>query len=507
MKDEISPELAHCVLAVEQGRYIAAHAEFEFWLNSMRFATIDILMSLSTKRMFGAYLAACCFVMRRPVHLHHILSERLKGDIMSYAIAFFEPAMASGASGADAATRVISFVRSLESDLVATNREAHVSVQIAPPPQPYQIQVWDSLVEDPHVQQLERELIERGLSVIKMKNYVRISNSRVKLTSIDEFKRVAEQEMQKAELLAVATAINRQACLVPTNGEAHTSVRTSAAPKLRERSPDLNAMLTELDGLIGLSAVKNTVRSLVNLVRVRHMRAEQGLPIPDVSLHMVFAGNPGTGKTTVARLIANIFAHIGVLRGGQLVEVDRSGLVAGFVGQTAIKTTEVIQRSLDGVLFIDEAYSLAERGAQDFGNEAIETLLKEMEDNRGRLIVIAAGYTARMATFIDSNPGLKSRFSRVIEFPDYTAAELLLIADHMVEQHNFLLEQDARDALGHILMERSRQGELGFGNARGVRNLLEAIMDAQANRIVNLSAPNRKDLQTIMLTDVLSAIH
>jgi hypothetical protein len=282
MKDKISPELARCVLAVGQGRYMVAHAEFELWLKSMQFTTIDILMSSSTKEMLGAYLAACGFVMRKPVHLQHILSARLKGGIMSYAIAFLEPAM-----GPDAVTRVISFVRSLESDLVPTNREAQ------PLDDPFSgAEVWDSLVKDPHVQQLQRELTKHGLNIIKTKNYVRISNSRAKLASIDEFKKVAEQEVQKADVLAAEAAVNRQADLVPTNRETNVSVQSAPPPPLRERSP-ANAMLAELDGLIGLTAVKDTVRSLVNLVRVRHMRAQQGLPIPDVSLHMVFAGNPG----------------------------------------------------------------------------------------------------------------------------------------------------------------------------------------------------------------------
>jgi Cdc6-like AAA superfamily ATPase len=488
--DDIVPELAHCVLAVERGQFGLAHAEFSSHLAGTALTAADISMSSGAKQTFGAYVAAWCFVKKKPILLPQILDERWKSEILNYAIAFFEPAVVSGSLGSDAATRIVSFVRSLESDLSTTNHEAATVVEAPPPPQPRQTQIWDVWIKDSRVQQFERDLNDRGLKIVKMNNYVRFSNSKLILSTIDEFMKLAEQEVRKATLLALET----------TPITTHGSSRQPRVP-----APGLNSMLAELESLIGLTAVKNNVRSLVNLVRVRQMRAEQGLPIPDVSLHMVFAGNPGTGKTTVARLIANLYAQIGILKRGQLVEVDRAGLVAGFVGQTAIKTTEVIQRSLDGVLFIDEAYSLAERGSHDFGNEAIETLLKDMEDSRGRLIVIVAGYSSRMAAFINSNPGLKSRFSRVVEFPDYTALELLLIADHMAEQNNFLVEHDARDALGIILGERSSQSDGQFGNARGVRNLFEAILDAQANRIVKLDTPNRIELQTIKLEAVLSA--
>ncbi len=183
--------------------------------------------------------------------------------------------------------------------------------------------------------------------------------------------------------------------------------------------------MAELDSLIGLESVKQEVKSLVNLVKVRRLRKENGLPIPPMSLHMVFMGNPGTGKTTVARIISGLYAAIGVLEKGQLIEVDRSGLVAGYVGQTALKTQEVIKSALGGVLFIDEAYSLASGGENDFGREAIETILKAMEDHRDELIVVVAGYDGPMEKFINSNPGLQSRFNKYIYFPDYTGRELM----------------------------------------------------------------------------------
>jgi hypothetical protein len=282
-----------------------------------------------------------------------------------------------------------------------------------------------------------------------------------------------------------------------------SSTEVSRAPA-SEQPPKLQDLLDELNQLVGLAAVKHEITSLINFVRVRSMRQQLGLSVPDVSLHLVFTGNPGTGKTTVARLVARIYAAIGVLRRGHLVEIDRAGLVAGYVGQTALKTAGVVTQSIDGVLFIDEAYSLAEKGAQDFGNEAIETLLKSMEDNRGQLVVIAAGYTDRMEGFIKSNPGLKSRFSKVIEFPDYTADEMLLIAQGMAREHGFLLADGACLELAEILQAQSESNQMDFGNARGVRNLFEAIIGKQANRVVNFASPTRADLQTISVDDVLA---
>jgi hypothetical protein len=245
-----------------------------------------------------------------------------------------------------------------------------------------------------------------------------------------------------ASVLRALLGVNVQA----TNGAAAVRLSSASAEVSPDKLPNLQTLLDDLNRLVGLAAVKRDVISLINFVRVRNMRKQQGLPIPEISLHLVFTGNPGTGKTTVARLMSKIYAAAGVLRRGHLVEFDRSGLVAGYVGQTAIKTADVVGRSLDGVLFIDEAYSLVEKGGQDFGHEAIETLLKGMEDNRDRLVVIAAGYTERMESFVDSNPGLKSRFSRVIEFPDYTAEEMLLIADGMAREHNLRLVRFCENA-------------------------------------------------------------
>jgi SpoVK/Ycf46/Vps4 family AAA+-type ATPase len=226
------------------------------------------------------------------------------------------------------------------------------------------------------------------------------------------------------------------------------------------------------------------------------------MPAPNISLHLAFTGSPGTGKTTVARHYSEILRNIGILRRGHLLETDRAGLVAGFVGQTAIKTTEVIQSAINGVLFIDEAYTLTERGGNDFGQEAVDTLLKLMEDNRDRLVVIVAGYTEKIAAFLDSNPGLRSRFSKTVHFPDYTVEELGEIMSDIAGNNRIEFTAEAYDAVRRIILERVAENSSGFGNARGVRNMFEALLGAQANRIVRLIAPTHDDLRLITIDDV-----
>ena len=300
-----------------------------------------------------------------------------------------------------------------------------------------------------------------------------------------------------------------------TSGELPFTVKTSsraeAAPEKSEGSaaqetaprPSLEELMAQLDELVGLDTVKKDVKSLINLIKVRKLREESGLPNSAMSLHMVFLGKPGTGKTTVARLLSGIYAAIGVLSKGQLVEVDRSGLVAGYVGQTALKTQEVIQSALGGVLFVDEAYSLASGGENDFGREAIETLLKAMEDHRKDLIVIVAGYDGPMETFIDSNPGLQSRFNKYLYFPDSTGAELMAMFRRNCEKNGYTLSPEAEEYAVEFFEDMYENRDDNFGNGRDVRNRFEDMITRQANRVASLETPSREDLMTVLKEDLL----
>lgn len=259
--------------------------------------------------------------------------------------------------------------------------------------------------------------------------------------------------------------------------------------------------LSRLEGLIGLSSVKKQITSLSNVLKIEKLRKEKGLPVPEKSLHMVFSGNPGTGKTSVARILADIFRALGVLQKGHLVEVDRSGLVAGFVGQTAGKTLEVCKKALDGVLFIDEAYSLG-GNENDFGKEAIQTLLKFMEDNRNRILVIVAGYTLNMKDFLATNPGLESRFNTFIEFPDYSPNELLEIFEKISGNSNIVLHSEAKSKILKVVQTKYENRNETFGNARFIRNLFEKAYIHQADRLSNESNLDNDSLCVLLAEDI-----
>jgi hypothetical protein len=275
--------------------------------------------------------------------------------------------------------------------------------------------------------------------------------------------------------------------------------KTSSTPKAEA----LDSVLQELEGMIGLQQVKEKVRQTANFARIQQLRITQGLKSIPTSYHSVYTGNPGTGKTSVARLMGRIYRSLGILKKGHLVECDRSALVAEYVGQTAPRTNAVIDSALDGILFIDEAYSLIKEG-EDFGQEAIETLLKRMEDNRNRLIVIVAGYPDEMSRFIHSNPGLHSRFARFIEFPDYSALELCRIFGQSCRKNGLVLSPGLKEKVVHHFHFLSAHRGENFGNARLVRNTFETVINAQASRLSTRTDLDKQALSILEETDLVS---
>lgn len=261
--------------------------------------------------------------------------------------------------------------------------------------------------------------------------------------------------------------------------------------------------IDELFSLIGLDKVKSDVSNLNNLLKMQKLRQSRGMKTAQISYHCVFTGNPGTGKTTVARILAGIYKELGILKKGHLIETDRSGLVADYVGQTATKTNEIIDKAIDGVLFIDEAYSLVQGGQNDYGKEAISTLLKRMEDDRDKLIVILAGYNKEMEDFICSNSGLQSRFSRYIDFPDYTANELVEIYKRLLVKNELKATDEALEYLIDVITNAVNFKDSKFGNARFIRNLFEATITEQANRLSVSNSITDEELSTIQKSDIV----
>ena len=261
-----------------------------------------------------------------------------------------------------------------------------------------------------------------------------------------------------------------------------------------EVQAELNELLEDIDAMIGLDGVKREVHNLVNILQVQRLRQKRGLKYPTISNHLVFTGNPGTGKTTVARKIGKIYKCLGILEKGHFVETDRSGLVAGYMGQTAEKVNEVVESAMGGVLFIDEAYALTNYSMEgDFGQEAVDTLLKVMEDKRDNLVVIVAGYPEEMEKFLDSNPGLRSRFNKHIQFEDYSVSQLLEIFNLMCSTQDFVVAEDAKDLLMMNIGQMVASSKENFANAREIRNYFEDVVSRQANRLMNMSSVEMGD--------------
>jgi Cdc6-like AAA superfamily ATPase len=324
--------------------------------------------------------------------------------------------------------------------------------------------------------------------------------SRTELAAIETFRATVRRATADA-----AAAAGPPGSPPPAAGPAPSlaaAVPTAPAPAGEALPParPLDELLAELDALVGLDGVKREVHLVSNLLRVQQIRRERGLPVLEQSRHLVFTGNPGTGKTTVARLLAQIYRTLGVVARGHLVETDRSGLVAGFVGQTAGRVVAAFDRADGGVLLVDEAYSLVRGGENDFGREAIDTLVNLVEDRRDRVVVILAGYPDEMAALVSANPGMRSRFPRTIDFPDYTDDELVRIVESLGAEGRYTLDEGARAAVRRYLAAQPR--DRGFGNGRLARNLFEAAVANQATRLVAGADPTDEQLTTLTAADI-----
>ena len=337
-------------------------------------------------------------------------------------------------------------------------------------------------------------------AITKMEELGLISSSGRSLTNIPK----AIEQMKQGTYVIPAKKTTGNSSVVNTTKVEHKEpeVKKEKADKESKSAKETETVEDELQSLIGLVPVKQEVRTLSNFIKVQQERAAKGMKTSAVSYHCVFTGNPGTGKTTVARILAKIYKNLGVVSKGHLVETDRAGLVAEYVGQTAVKTNKIIDSALDGVLFIDEAYSLIGGGESDYGKEAIATLLKRMEDNRDRLIVILAGYTKNMKDFIDSNPGLQSRFNRYIEFPDYSADELLQIFEANMKKYEYHFGEGAKEYLQQYFSNEVANKDANFGNGRLVRNVFEKTLERQANRLAKENDLSEERLSELIIEDL-----
>lgn len=342
-----------------------------------------------------------------------------------------------------------------------------------------------------------KECMDKDEKVLAKRYYMLAAEQMLKMA------KASENELQKARfaraksILEFADSITAEKKKVAREYNSETEITVKPSEKI-----SLEEAISRLNKLEGLNLVKSQVCDWIDQIKVFKMRKERGMSVPDMSYHLVFTGNPGTGKTTVARLMAQIYCALGILTEGHLVEVDRSDLVAGYVGQTAIKTKEALKKAYGGVLFIDEAYSLAKGGGNDFGQEAVDTILKEMEDKRDNLVVIVAGYDNLMQNFIDSNPGLRSRFKNYIQFTDYTGKELYSIFLGMCNASQYSVTPAAREALSDFFNDLYAKRDKNFGNGRDVRNVFETIVTRQSKRVAKIENPSDEDIATIDVPDL-----
>lgn len=341
-----------------------------------------------------------------------------------------------------------------------------------------------------------KECMDKGEKVLAKRYYMLAAEQMLKMA------KASDRELQKARF-ARAKSIIEFADNISTEKKKATQESSTVSKVTVKHSEkiSLEEAISRLNKLEGLSLVKSQVCDWIDQIKVFKMRKQRGIPVPDMSYHLVFTGNPGTGKTTVARLMAQIYCALGILSEGHLVEVDRSDLVAGYIGQTAIKTREVLKKAYGGVLFIDEAYSLANGSEIDFGQEAIDTILKEMEDKRDNLVVIVAGYDEPMQSFIESNPGLRSRFKNYIQFSDYTGKELYNIFVGMCNGNQYTLTAAAKETLCAYFDNLYANRDKNFGNGRDVRNVFEKIVTNQSKRVAKLVNPSDDEITTIEVCD------